>query len=320
MATIIQINRINTNRSGAVSDVVTRLESATASEAITINAQHIQNLPIANTAGDLPTTRLSGQVTNAQVESIEGSKITTMIPASVIPGVNLTDVQEFADTAARNAATTITWHVGDVAIITGDAELGTYVYDGSTSGATDAGHTGATVDADWTLLRTPTASNLPASAIASGTFDDARIAATIARTNQLPTVVAGGGINVAQDSSGTSVQYTISSNATAPAFRFAQTAAIVESAPGTGVTTNQMTGNVLALTAAIFSEGTTALTTFPTSFAIYANGLKITDNEVDVNPGRTALSFTTVTGQASTGIAFPTDDTNRTLTFEISFF
>ena len=318
MATIVQINRINTNRSGAVSDVVTRLESATASEAITINAQHIQNLPIANTAGDLPTTRLSGQVTNAQVESIEGSKITTMIPASVIPGINLTDVQEFADTAARNAATTITWHVGDVAIITGDAELGTYVYDGSTSGATDAGHTGATVDADWTLLRTPTATNLPASAIASGTFDDARIAATIARTNQLPTVVAGGGINVAQDSSGTSVQYTISSNATAPAFRFAQTAAIVSTSPGTGVTVNN-DGNVTALTAAIFSEGTTALTTFPTTFSIYANGLKITNNEVDVNAARTSLSFTTVTGQAGTGIEFPSD-TDNTLTFEISFF
>ena len=318
MATIVQINRINTNRSGAVSDVVTRLQSATASEAITINAQHIQNLPIANTAGDLPTTRLSGQVTNAQVESIEGSKITTMIPASVIPGINLTDVQEFADTAARNAATTITWHVGDVAIITGDAELGTYVYDGSTSGATDAGHTGATVDADWTLLRTPTATNLPASAIASGTFDDARIAATIARTNQLPTVVAGGGINVAQDSSGTSVQYTISSNATAPAFRFAQTAAIVASSPGAGVTLNQ--GNVTGLTAAIFSEGTTALTAFPTTFSIYANGLKITNNEVDVNPDRTALTFTTVTGQSTTGIAFPVDTNDDTLTFEISFF
>jgi len=61
--------------------------------------------------------------------------------------------------------------------------LGTYVY-----AADDQTAAAATGDDSWVLLTTPTATNLPASAITSGTLADARIPPAIARDTELPTV------------------------------------------------------------------------------------------------------------------------------------
>ena len=64
----------------------------------------------------------------------------------------LTDIHTFTTLAMRNTgSSTIVWHTGDVAIVTGDTDggQGTYVYTG-----TD-GTTGTTANADWTMLALP---------------------------------------------------------------------------------------------------------------------------------------------------------------------
>ena len=64
----------------------------------------------------------------------------------------LTDIHTFTTLAMRNTgSSTIVWHTGDVAIVTGDTDggQGTYVYTG-----TD-GTAGTTANADWTMLALP---------------------------------------------------------------------------------------------------------------------------------------------------------------------
>ena len=359
MATIIQINRVNTNRSGAVSDVVARLQSDQVANRVTINAQ---NIPL----GTGLTVGSDGNI-NASAQTI-----------------NLSDVRTFATTTARNAESTVEWHEGDIAIVTeettvpggvalddtgfivtgfsgssirlfnawdttndvpvnglgfgngdtiqfvntsgdtvgtttpGDANfvvsnlrqqtagstnalfditpalgafnpaldvgsrifasvdqpattvpLGTYVYTG-----TDQTSAGVTTDADWTLLITPTAANLDASAIVSGTFDDARIPTTIARTNQLRTLT------------------------------FAQSGNLVT---GNSNLTENAQNEVTAIAIGAF----TGLTEFPAEVAIFVNGIKVAGNEVTFNTGRTTATF-------STPIEFPVDG-GLTLTFELMY-
>ena len=62
----------------------------------------------------------------------------------------LTDVHTFASQALRNSENTVTWHRGDVAIVTGGTGQGTYVYTGTNQTAP-----AATVDASWTMLALP---------------------------------------------------------------------------------------------------------------------------------------------------------------------
>ena len=52
MATIIQINRIATNRPGAVSDTVTRLQSSESGDVVNIAAQHLPLDPATFTITD----------------------------------------------------------------------------------------------------------------------------------------------------------------------------------------------------------------------------------------------------------------------------
>ena len=94
MATIIQINRIATNRPGAVTDTVTRLQSAESADVVNIAAQH------------LPLDPATFTITDGTVSATPTT-------------INLSDVQVYATTTARNAATNIEWHVGDVAIVSG---------------------------------------------------------------------------------------------------------------------------------------------------------------------------------------------------------
>lgn len=94
MATIIQINRIATNRPGAVNDTVTRLQSSTAEDVVNIAAQH------------LPLDPATFTITDGTVSATPTT-------------INLSDVQVYDTTTARNAATDIEWHVGDVAIVSG---------------------------------------------------------------------------------------------------------------------------------------------------------------------------------------------------------
>ena len=70
--------------------------------------------------------------------------------------VHLSDVHTENTLALLYAETGVTWHEGDVAVISGvgaSADIGTYVYRGTTSGQ---GHTGTTVANDWLILNTPT--------------------------------------------------------------------------------------------------------------------------------------------------------------------
>ena len=78
-----------------------------------------------------------------------------------VTNLALTDVHVEATATARNAETTVTWHTGDVAIVTSDTDpvtsgtppvrqgQGTYIYTGTSP------RTGVTTNDDWTLLALP---------------------------------------------------------------------------------------------------------------------------------------------------------------------
>ena len=66
-----------------------------------------------------------------------------------VNGTNFSDVKVYGSTALRNAAATVEWHQGDVAIVDTGTAVTSYYYDG-----TD-GETGITVDADWSVLHSP---------------------------------------------------------------------------------------------------------------------------------------------------------------------
>ena len=71
-----------------------------------------------------------------------------------VTNFSLTDVHTFTTVALRNAANTIEWHIGDIAIVTSNTDngQGTYVYTGTTNGND---FMGTTVAADWVLLALP---------------------------------------------------------------------------------------------------------------------------------------------------------------------
>ena len=98
MATIIQVNRINTNRAGAVTDTVAALQSGTALSGGDINAVH---LPL----GEGLAVGADGMI--------------TATPQSL----NLSDVHTFADPAARNSEAAVEWHEGDIAIVTASGDV-----------------------------------------------------------------------------------------------------------------------------------------------------------------------------------------------------
>ena len=128
---------------------------------------------------------------------------------------SLTDVHTFTTVALRNAANTITWHIGDVAIVTGNTDngQGTYVYTGTTNGND---HEGTTVAADWILLALPgnvvtsvadtvgptvTTQNI-VDAINADTFTDGQIL-TEAQATRVGSRYSGAGAPAANFASGT---------------------------------------------------------------------------------------------------------------------
>ena len=185
MATLVQFAKLQTS-----DDVITRLQSGTVGNPVAINARNITNLPTtAITTGEFADARIpnlnaskinAGVLADAQIPNLAATKITTgTLPAARInlgnglranangsveinPGqaINLGDVETYATTALRNAATDVQWHRGDIAIITTgvdirnptqatDTRAGTYVYS-----ATDQATAGATTNANWTRLVT----------------------------------------------------------------------------------------------------------------------------------------------------------------------
>ena len=127
MATIFQINRIATNRPNAVSDVVNRLQSTTEA-VVNIRERHLP----------LDRSRFT----------IDG---TTGLISPNPQAVNLSDVQTYTTTTLRNAATNITWHTGDVAIVTGPTTT-----------------TGAFTDSTYTALAFPSSTTVR---LSSGSWD-----------------------------------------------------------------------------------------------------------------------------------------------------
>jgi len=120
--------------------------------------------------------------TNVQLARDSNGNITISTP-------NFAENHTYTSTANRNAATDVTWHTGDLAIVTTASGTTSYIYNGATSGNNNSG---ATVDADWTVLHTP-AQDASAQTLfttlngSSGmTFDDDLLSTNIARAADVP--------------------------------------------------------------------------------------------------------------------------------------
>ena len=322
MATIIQINRIATNRPGAVTDTVERLQSSETDDVVNIAAQH------------LPLDMTSFTITDG------------VVSATPTP-VNLTDVQTYATTTARNADTTTTWHVGDVAIVTGPTTIaGAFANSGITTLATPSSTTLRLSSGTWDTttnepvgievgdviqLRSSSGTiagstrggpDLTITAIAS--FNNSNQALITVDTALFPdsvfsplgssgdqvwiqssgmTIPAGTYVYTGTDQTDpaatTNDDWTVLRTPTAaelgevPVTRTAQTASLtLTPTPSTGVT---VTGDDVSFANTLFTytAGGTGIPTFPTAattvLEIYVDGLKISSNEVGTITG---TSFT----------------------------
>ena len=165
MATIDQLARIASNRSGAVTDVETRLEGAT--DPITINAAHI-SAGVSNVPANMFPAAL--QRTSSLAADVAALSTSFTLNGGAIDVaqqvINLSSIHNFADTASRNAgfpqlggsqtAPSIVWHQGDIALVGSSVNTRTaYVYIG-----TDQTTAAASVDADWTELALPPTSTI----------------------------------------------------------------------------------------------------------------------------------------------------------------
>ena len=321
MATIVQINRIATNRSGAVSDTVTRLESATPAEVVNIRAQHLP----------LDTTQFN----------IDG---TTGLISPNVQTINLSDVQTYATTTARNAATDVTWHTGDVAIVTGpttttgaftDSTYNALAFPSSTtvrlsSGSWDTATSSGVGIAVGNVIQFRTSAGVIAGSSTGGTDFTIQAIAQFASDQALITIDRGtfpadgvsplpssgddvfiqgtGGTVPANtyiytgtdqttaaatmDSDWTILVTPTFSNADIPTTKAAHSATLDLEPLTSGIT---ITGNDVAFSNTLFtySAGATGTVMFPTDtntvFEIYVDGLKIAANEISE---RTATSFT----------------------------
>ena len=185
MATIEQVVRIATNRSGAVDDVGDRLAAGTLNTAAgtraIISNDHIPTTIaregtgataiVREGSGDARPLRLSNITVNGgTANSLVSIDATTGgITFSQPNQVSLGDVVTYPGTAnspgtalaARNADVTTVWHAGDLAIVNGtgvggvaDPDNGTYIYVGEdrTAGSTFT----PTTNDSWIILATPT--------------------------------------------------------------------------------------------------------------------------------------------------------------------
>ena len=327
MATIIQINRIATNRSGAVSDTVNRLQSNTVGDRVNIRAQHLP----------LDTSQFN-------------IDMTTGLISPNVQTVNLSDVQTYATTTARNAATNIEWHVGDVAIVTGpttttgafaDSTYTALAFPSATtvrlsSGSWDeATGTGVGIEVG-DVIQFRTAAGTIAGSTSGGTDFTVQAVAQFASTQALITVdrstFPAGGVSplpssgdqvwiqgtggtvpantyiytgtdqtsagVTTDSDWTVLRTpTASETGSLPTTKTAQTASI-------STTSGTVNGNDVSFANTLFTytAGATGTVMFPTNavLEVYIDGLKLSSNEVT---NITATSFTVVGGaHATTGL------------------
>lgn len=159
MAAIEQVIRVITNRSGAVSDVYSALASSTAISSLSeINIQHLptgsgatdltQNgtgatAVVLEGTGALQVVREGTGPTNVVREGTAGTNNVLRHDDIIVTGtsgfvtansdgtitfanpqnIQLGDAHSYDSTQARNAATNVEWHVGDIAIIPGGSAI-----------------------------------------------------------------------------------------------------------------------------------------------------------------------------------------------------
>lgn len=326
MATIIQVNRVNTNRANAASDAVTStfsmLHGTTALAGGKINAEH---LPLGN---------------NFSVET-DGT-----IRANPI---NLTDVHTFAEPALRNSEDGVTWHVGDVAIVTSSGPVGGPVFvpnartsfnnapanhieilmaynaDGTSriggpgdmiafnnNAESDAPNTATfTIDTITPELGTPTSAIvLLTTGNTAGVGNNASVFTV---DGVAENVDSGTYIYTGTDQ--TTAAETDNNDWTLLQTPGSSVSTLAEMEFSFGPTTipSGVTGSEAAGVTVVSATNFGTLTTFPAQFYMYINGSKISASEITVNADRTTATF-------SNAIAFPpAGGVNRDLSFEITY-
>lgn len=337
MATIVQINRVNTNRTGAVSDVFTALHSDTALAGGNISVTH---LPLAENAFTVSSGLITPRITN------------------------LSDVRVFNTPALRNSANNITWHVGDVAIVSASGDTGgpelvtnaqvsgfitngvtiTNGYDsegnsrlgaendtlsfGSTNAMPSASGGDANNGVEYTIQSISPDTTTPTTArvvFVSNTGIGNQFFVFLPGATE--TVNSGTYIYNGANQSDSDTDRTTENNewvliqppggtqVNIPTLESAVTPNITSTTPTTGVTRNVGNTAITAVSASIFTQASnsTALAAFPTgAFYMYANGMKIAANEITINTARTLATF-------STPIVFPQEGATQTITFEITY-
>ena len=144
---------------------------------VTVAEDHFLRLA---TTGDSPI--------NQDIRVRGGTNVGIAIDGSghlVISSPNFSNVETYATTTARNAATDVVWHTGDVAIITGDGS--SYFFVG-----TDQLFAATTADSDWQVIQTPS-SALDAAGVLSRLYDNNEAVDKI-DANLLEEVIAINGI------------------------------------------------------------------------------------------------------------------------------
>lgn len=336
MATIIQVNRVNTNRANAASDAVTStfnmLHGSTALTGGKINPEH---LPLGN---------------NFTIEN-------GVIRANPI---NLTDVHTFDTPQERNDEDGVTWHRGDVAIVamsgtTGGPQLVT----GASTSFNNAPANGIEIfmgyNADGTSRLGDVGdvlgfsnSNGPAPSSTGGDVDNGlgytiRSIAPDGQTATTAIVVfdsnSGIGVGASVFAAGAEDEGPVESGSwiytgtdqtvngvDMPASTLRSDWTLLQT-PGSSISTlaeeefsfgpttipSGVTGSEAAGVTVVSATNFGTLTEFPAQFYMYVNGSKISASEITVNDDRTTATF-------SNAVAFPpAGGVNRDLSFEITY-
>ena len=152
-------------------------------------------VPVTTSGSDVNITLTDnlGTPTTDLVKLVAGTNIALTVGGTnsdeiTIASTNFADVRIYSTTALRNAADTVAWHIGDVAIVDTGSAVTSYYYDGSTNGNN---HTGITVDADWSVLHSPASSLTGAqiitainAAAGAGTIDTGKLNAAVVLTSE----------------------------------------------------------------------------------------------------------------------------------------
>lgn len=388
MATIIQVNRVNTNRVNARTDTITQLQGSTALTGGALDAIHIPNLPATRInsgtfdAGRIPS--LNASIINAGTISASrlplGSNFQIQSDGTIRANpINLSNVITFDnpqerndaigpnDVASASSADGDLWHEGDVAIVTSSGDV------------TEGGST--PVSSNYAVLGPPSSTD-PNQFIVIGGFDrpnnvfrsDLPDVTDVVRFNSGGNNFRGsttGGIdfvitarertNVGNDQVTFTVDRALTSPTTVPALAGAETvffgaggtttpdvssgtyiytgdtqttAAATDQddwtllqVPGSSISTlgeseiviqpgaipSGVTGTAAAGLTVIPANIFPGMTAFPSMFYLYVNGIKIARSEITVNAARTSFTL------GSAVLFPPSSETNRGLTFEITF-